>query len=181
MIAMNKLKEEYWDIVGDILNDEHFVILQNDFHHGTTKYNHLIKVSKLSFVISKVLKLKIEETTKAALLHDFFYGERTLKEENSYLKHPHTAALNARYYFNTNDLETSIIETHMYHHVLLKKIFPFVNKTESINVTQGKPKTKEAWVVSISDLLVSILESTLFLKYKFNIAFISLISIIINK
>ena len=31
MIAMNKLKEEYTNIVSDILNDEHFVILQNDF------------------------------------------------------------------------------------------------------------------------------------------------------
>lgn len=170
---MKKLKNEYNYIVKDILNDKNFILLKNDLHHGTSKYNHLVKVSKLSFFLTKVLHLRVKEATKAALLHDFFYGERTLKEENSYLNHPHTAALNAKKYFNTTSLENDIIETHMYHYVLLKKILPFVNKE---NVLGRKPSTKEAWVVSISDLLVSILESTLFLKYKCNYMFITLIS-----
>ena len=64
---MKKLKSEYNNIVKDILDDKNFILLKNDLHHGTSKYNHLVKVSKLSFFITKVLHLRVKEATKVAL------------------------------------------------------------------------------------------------------------------
>ena len=54
------------------------------------------------------------------------FGTRKEKPENSYLRHPVTASLNAQKYFNVSELESEAIKTHMFHHVILKKIFHFL-------------------------------------------------------
>lgn len=56
-------------------------------------------------------------------------------------------------------MEEDIIRTHMFHHVLAKKICPLINIKEHAKIGENKPNYKESWVVSISDMLVSFVES----------------------
>lgn len=152
------MNKKYDKIVEPILNNEKFVLLKNDNHHGTSKYSHCKRVSYLSYIIAKIFKANTRDVASAGLLHDFFYGSRLSKEENSYLKHPLTSSRNASKYFNINDKEKHIIETHMYHNALLKNIMPFTSVEEKNYFKNYQPKNKESIIVCISDLLVSIYE-----------------------
>lgn len=151
-------KLEYKEITNEIINNEYFKLTKNDTHHGSNKYDHLLRVSKCSFVLGKIFKADIKSVTRAALLHDFFFGSRKEKEENSYLNHPKTAAQNAKMYFDITPLEEEAIKSHMFHHVLIKKIFPFINRNEKAKIKNNRPTSKEGWIVCIADLLVSIRE-----------------------
>lgn len=173
---MKKIKNEYNKLTEYIINNKHFIKTKEDVHHGSTKYEHLIRVSKCSYIMSKILRANTKTCVTAGLLHDLFYGERTDKEENSYLNHPNTAAFNAYVFFDINDEEKEAIKTHMFHHVIFKKLCPMFNRKEKANLKESKPASKEAWIVSISDLLVSIYESSKFIEYKLNIAFVLLFS-----
>jgi len=152
------MNKKYNKIVEHILNSEHFVLLKNDNHHGTSKYAHCKRVSYLSYIIAKIFKANTHDVARAGLLHDFFYGSRLATEENSYLRHPLTSSRNASKYFNINELEKNIIETHMYHNALLKNIMPFTKEEEKEYFKNYQPKNKESIIVCVSDLLVSIYE-----------------------
>ena len=63
-----------------------------------------------------------------------------------------------------------------------QKLYLFFNKdNRNLPLKVGKPKSKEGYIVMISDLLVSTYESKTFLKYKFDLAFLLIISIFLNK
>lgn len=153
-----KINKEYEKNVNYILNNENFVLLKNDNHHGTNKYDHCKRVSYLSYLMAKIFRANSKATSRAGLLHDFFYGSRTAKEENSYLKHPLTSAKNAKKYFEIDENEKNIIETHMFHNALLKNMIPFTTEEEKEYFKNYKPKNKESVIVCVSDLLVSIFE-----------------------
>lgn len=153
-----KLNKEYKELTSDILDSDIFKALKNDNHHGTNRYDHCKRVSYLSFLISKLFKANYKEATEAGLLHDFFYGKTGKNNKISYLNHPKTSADNAKKYFNISDTEASIIETHMYHHALLKKVMPFISNEKVEKAKDYKPTSKEGYIVCISDLLVSIFE-----------------------
>lgn len=172
-----ELIKEYREITNNIINNETFKKTKNDFHHGTSKYDHLIRVSKCSFILGKIFRANIKSVTISGLLHDFFFGTRKAKKENSYLNHPKTAAKNAKTYFNINKLEEDAIKSHMYHHVIIKKILPFINRQEKAKVKDYKPNSKEGWIVCISDLLVSIIETVRFeFSYAAKLSFLIIIS-----
>lgn len=160
------LKKEYERITNPIIYNENFILLKYDNHHGSTKYDHCKRVSYLSFLMSKIFKCSSKEVARAGLLHDFFYGTRTSKEENDYLKHPLTSAKNAKKYFIINNEEETIIESHMYHYALVKRISPFMNEEDKEYFKKYKPKNKESVIVCIADLLVSIYE-VFFYKIKY--------------
>ena len=170
-----KLNKEYKEITRDIINNEYFTALKNDTHHGTNRYDHCKRVSYLSFLMTKLLRGKSEDAAKAGLLHDFFFGNTA----NSYLNHPKTSAINAKKYFSINDFEAEIIETHMYHYALVKKALPFINHDDKVIAKDYKPKSKEGYIVCISDLLVSIFELGFFkVRYSFCLYLIFIINII---
>ncbi len=174
-----ELISEYKQITEKIINNDKFQKTKEDLHHGSNKYEHLIRVSKCSFILGKIFKANIESVTKAALLHDFFFGSRKTKKENSYLNHPKTAAKNAKTYFNINKLEEDAIKSHMYHHVIIKKVLPFINRNEKAKVKDYKPNSKEGWIVCISDLIISIVETIRFeLTYIVKLSFLIIISAI---
>ena len=170
---------EYYRLAGNILTNDYFLALKKDNHHGTNKYDHCKRVSYISFLLAKILKADKREVVRAGLLHDFFYGERTEKEENSYLKHPKTSAINAKKYFNVSDKEAKDIETHMFHHVLIKKILPFVNYKEKAKIKDNCPKSKEAAIICFSDLLVSVYEFEKYrLRYGISLTFVFLLNLL---
>ncbi len=174
-----KLKKDYNNLVENILNNEKFLLLKDDCHHGTNKYDHCKRVSYLSYIFAKAFKANKEEAARAGLLHDFFYGTRTTNEENSYLRHPLTSAINAKENFSISEKEIDIIKSHMYHYALVNRISPFT-KEETIEYLQSyKPKDKESVIVCVSDLLISIYEVLTYkIRYEFCLYLIFIFNII---
>lgn len=177
-----KANNEFESLVSDILENKYFLETKHDLHHGTSKYEHSIRVAKLSYKLGKMFNADIKSVTRAGLLHDFFLGTRKEKPENSYLRHPVTASINAKKYFNVNELESEAIKTHMFHQVLLKKIFPFVNRKENASIKEFKPKSREGWIICASDLIVSIMECERFqFSYVANVTLLLIFNIIMFK
>ena len=142
-----KKRLDYDNIVKDILDNEEFKKLHLEPHHGISRYDHVLRVSKVSYFIARNLKLNhLEEITRAALLHDFYF-DKNLAEYDAYeklSKHPYQALKEASKYYNLTDLEKDIIVKHMYPH------------------TKEKPKYVGSYLVSISDKLVATYEMTRF-------------------
>lgn len=177
-----RLECEFDSIVSDILKNDHFLETKKDLHHGTSKYEHSLRVAKLSYRLSKFFKADVSATTRAGLLHDFFFGTRKEKPENSYLRHPVTAAANAKKYFNVSSKEAEAIKTHMFHQVILKKIFPFINRKEKASIKEFKPKSKEGWIICASDLIISVIECERFqFTYVANVALLIIFNVILFK
>lgn len=173
---------EFESLVSDILNNKYFLETKHDLHHGTSKYEHSIRVAKMSYRLSYLFHADVSCATRAGLLHDFFFGTRKERPENSYLRHPVTAANNAKKYFNVTEKEREAIKTHMFHHVVIKKIFPFINPKEKASIKEFKPKSKEGWIVCASDLIVSIMECERFeFSYAANVTLLLIFNMIMFK
>ena len=141
--------KEFMNYTSGILEHEEFIKTKNIVHHGGTRYNHSLKVAYLSYKISKGLKCDVSSATRAGALHDFFLqrDDRNIATEaKMFVKHPSIAKKNAINYFGINEKEQNIIESHM---------FPF---------STVAPKSKEAWIVTISDKIVSAIEASLNVK-----------------
>lgn len=157
---MSKFKE-FDDIVKDILKNKEFCELDNEYHHGITRYGHSMRVAKLSYNIARYFNLKnYEEMTRAALLHDFFKREEIKSE---WLKvafdHPMKAYENASKYYELNEMQKNIIQSHM---------FP---------LSYVLPRYKESWIVSLVDKTVATYEYT---RYKATITTTIYIMFIFN-
>ena len=134
-----KDNHDYLLIIDDILNSHEFNKLKNIVHHGTTRYTHSIRVSYMSFKISKLLKLDYKSVAKAGLLHDFFLSEVGRSSKSRVLStftHPKKASKNAKDHFGITEKEKNIIESHM---------FPFCLTL---------PIYSESWMVILSDKIV---------------------------
>lgn len=162
-----KLFKEYKEYTSEILNNEKFEILKNDIHHGSNKYAHCKRVSFLSYILAKLFRGNCREVARGGLLHDFFFGSRTACKENDYLVHPITSVNNAKMYFNINSKEENIIKSHMFHHAILKKFTFFMKEEDKQYFKENKPKSREAIIVCLSDLLVSVYEVLVF-KIRYN-------------
>ncbi len=139
-----KKEVEFNIIVNDILKCDEFIDLKYEIHHGISRLEHSLNVAKLTYLMCKFLHIKkLEETTRAALLHDFFKDKEV--KSFRFLNHPDSAINNASLYFQINDFQKNIIGAHM---------FP---------VTKVLPKYKESWLVSLSDKIMAVNEC---LRYK---------------
>ncbi len=151
MIIMSN-KKIYYNIYNEFYNVNKYRELKSMIHHGNNRLDHINRVSKMSFYLSKFLKLDYVSCTRGALLHDFFTSD-DIKRNGKYKKflknHPKIALENSRKYFELNEIEEDIIISHM---------FP---------VVKGKPKYAESKVVCLSDKLVSFYE---FFRYQFKLS-----------
>lgn len=142
-MTVNK-EVEFNRIVNDILKNDNFIELKYELHHGISRIEHSLSVAKLTYLFCKVFHLKkCEETTRAALLHDF-YKDSELSGVK-FVNHPEKAMQNAQKSFNIDTFQSNIIASHM---------FP---------MCKVLPKYKESWLVSCADKIVAIKECT---KYK---------------
>lgn len=131
-------KREYLSIVRDILNNEDFQKLKDYYHHNSSIYDHVVRVSYISYKVCKKLNLDYVSGARGALLHDFFlYDWRQYKKEKHDMSHgynhPLEALENAQKHFVVNKIEEDIIIKHMW-----PKSF-------------GTPKYKESLVVTLVD------------------------------
>lgn len=146
-----------------ILTHNEFIKTKSIVHHGTTRYNHSVRVAYLSYLVSKTLGLDTKAIIKGAVLHDFFLvrnDETPVSQTKMLIDHPKLAKENAKYYFGINEKEQNIIESHM---------FPISNTV---------PKFKESWVVSICDKLISSFESLTYVKSHVNVWIVLLLNLI---
>ena len=160
----NKIKRDnnYIEIVDHILKNKEFNEIKNIEHHGTTRYEHSLRVSYYSYRISKLLHLDYIETARAGLLHDFFLNDndRSIKDRFiSTFVHPKKAVDNAIRVFGVNEKEMNIIRSHM---------FP-------INIIV--PKYAESWIVSLVDKIVGTYEFSKKFGYIANIYLLFLLNI----
>lgn len=147
---MKKLKEESFylnkefnSIITDIIKNEEFQGMKKITHHGITRFNHSLRVSYYTYLVTKKLKLNYVEATRAALLHDFFTDETSgMKTKEALKQHPKIAVENSKKYFELSKMQEDIIEKHMY------------------PITKKLPKYKESWVVDIVDDVASLYERT---------------------
>lgn len=133
---------EFMNIVKNILDSDDFNKLRNIEHHGTTRYNHSIKVAYKSYRMAKRMRLDYKAVAKAGLMHDFFLSEvgRGFKTRIlSTFTHPKKASKNAMK-FGISDKEKNIIESHM---------FPFCLTL---------PLYFESWIVIVSDKFIGMKE-----------------------
>ena len=142
-------KQIYYDIYKEFYDVNKYRELKSIIHHGNNRLDHISRVAKMSFYMSKFLHLDYVSCTRGALLHDFFTSEDLNRNDESYKEflndHPSIALDNANYYFEVNDIEKDIITSHMY------------------PVVKGKPKYKESEIVCFCDKVVSVFE---FFKYQ---------------
>lgn len=111
--------QEYMEIVGDLLEDEELLKLDEiTHHHYTTRLIHSLFVSYTSYKLAKSMNLDHVSTARAGLLHDFFLEEREeveLLDRGSHnVVHPQIALENAEKITDLNKVEKDIILKHMF-------------------------------------------------------------------
>lgn len=154
--------EFYW-LIKPIIDNKEYQKIKQIAHHGTTRYDHSMRVAYYTYIVTKFLHLEYQDTTKAALLHDFFTDE--VKDKNMIArlrKHPECAVQNASVHFELNDKQIDIIKTHM---------FP---------ITFTPPKYIESWIVDIVDDVVAIYEKGYNLGNEFKTAITFMFIFLIN-
>lgn len=142
-MSINNIDKRYMKLVNEILTDTDFNKTKELVHHGQNRYDHLLRVSYLSYKITKMLGLDYKSTARGGLLHDFFFErvDVSTKERRKLLtKHPEYALNNSIKKFDLNDKEKDIILNHM---------FP---------ITFSPPKYAEAWIVDAIDNAVAVYE-----------------------
>ena len=148
-------------IAKDIIEKDKFKSLKNDPHHGLTRYDHVLRVAKNTYRLSKIMKMDYISATRGALLHDYFNDSdyQNTKGMKKGSLHPVIALNNARREYHLNDKEENIIISHMYP----------MGKT--------KPNCKESWLVTGVDKSVALYECV---RFKFKDYFVLLFTIIVN-
>ena len=156
-------KQDFEMACNDILINDKFNALKHELHHGISRYDHSLRVARLTYKFTKFLHMKnADVATRAALLHDFYVEEDFDNERSSINKlttHPQIAATNAKKYYKIGKLEENIIKSHM---------FPMKGEL---------PRYKESWVVSTMDKTAAIYEMCCF---KFSLAVNILLLFIFN-
>lgn len=135
-------------IAEEIINKDKFQSLKYEPHHGLTRYDHVLRVAKNTYKVSKIFHLDYVSATRGALLHDYFNDSeyKSTKGLKKGSMHPVIALNNARCDFKLNKKEENIIVSHM---------FP---------MGEVKPNCKESWIVTVIDKTVALYECS---KFKF--------------
>ena len=135
------MKDEFNEIISDILENKEFNELKKCKHHGITRFDHCMNVAYFTYKLTRKTNKNYKEVTRAAILHDFFTNEvENMMPLKKYTDHPKFALENSKKYFKLNELQEDIILSHM---------FP---------VGLRVPKYKESWLVDFVDDVSAIYE-----------------------
>ncbi len=87
---LNKLDEEYIEIIKPIITNKEFIKRKNYHHHEhRSVYGHSLMVSLNSYLIAKKLGLDYKAAAIGGLLHDFYYKDWQLDKERKPLLESH--------------------------------------------------------------------------------------------
>ncbi|MDP9312434.1 MAG: HD domain-containing protein [Chloroflexota bacterium] len=120
--------------VTDLLDHPKVVETQQHMHHSISKHDHLARTARISYKLARLMRADIRVCVRAAMIHDIDSRLGTLTT------HGRIAAAWAAAQGECDEV-CHAIETHMY---------PF----------GPKPRTREAWVVSLADKAASITDLT---------------------
>ncbi len=140
---MTKSQNQEFDLlIKDIINNPNFRELDNEMHHGISRYGHSYRVAEGVYKLTKKLHFNYKEATRAALLHDFYFNYQLEEngEAKNLVEHPNMALLNASKYYELSELQKNMIASHM---------FP---------LSKVLPKYKESICITIVDKVVAIYE-----------------------
>lgn len=165
MNLMNRIYKdnEYMSVAKPILTHKEFMKTKSIVHHGNTRYNHSVRVSYVAYKLSKILGFDNDAVIRAGALHDFFLirdDKNIMTSTKMLIEHPKIAKENAINYFGINEKEQNIIESHM---------FP---------ISDVVPKSKEAWLVTLSDKIVALFEGAIRAKAQVTVWMLFLINFI---
>lgn len=141
-----KEKEEFNEIIGDIVKHKKVREMRNYNHHSNTNcFKHSMHVSYYNYKLCKLLNLDEKAGAKAGLLHDMFlydwHQHKPEKGERLHgFEHPVKSLKNAQSYFKLTKKEGDIIAKHM---------FP---------LTITPPKYKETFIIILTDKFCSVCE-----------------------
>ena len=129
-----KAKSAIHFIGSDLLHHPKVVETQAHVHHAISKHDHLVRTARISYRLARMLKADVDICVRAAIIHDIDSRLGTLST------HGKIAAVWAE---GLGECEAvcHAIETHMY---------PF----------GPKPRTREAWVLSLADKAASLTDIT---------------------
>ena len=143
---------EYMGYVADLLVAPAVQKLANyTQHHFSTRLEHCITVSYVSYKLAKKMNLDARATARAGLLHDLFYYDwRTTKFDRGTHAwiHPRIAVRNAEKLTQLTPKEKDIIMKHMF------------------GATLYPPKYSEGYIVSLVDKYSATSEYLMHLKQK---------------
>ncbi|MFC4652032.1 HD domain-containing protein [Lactococcus nasutitermitis] len=144
---------EYMSYVGHFLEMPELKKLDSIVHHYTsTRLQHCLKVSYMSYVIAKKHGLNAKATARAGLFHDLFYydwRDTKFTKSHAYV-HPRIAYRNACKLTTISPLEKDIIIKHMW------------------GATLAPPRYKESFIVTFVDDYVAMQEGKTTAKFKWN-------------
>ena len=130
----------FFDVVENIyFSDEVQSLSQYEQHLEINRLQHITSVAFVAYCFCREHGLDYESAARAAVMHDLFYYDWRDAETGRWhklhgYKHPKYAAMNAKeLYPSLSKLEEDIISRHMW------------------PLTPALPKTKEGFVVSLSD------------------------------
>ncbi|MDR2834211.1 MAG: HD domain-containing protein [Streptococcaceae bacterium] len=139
-----KNDQEYMSYVEDLMETPEVKLL-GEFvqHYHSTRLQHSIDVSYLSYKLAKKIKGDAKATARAGLLHDLFYYDwrdtKFASGSHAYM-HPRVAVDNALKITELNKVERDIILKHMW------------------GATLAFPKYRESYVVTLVDKYCAIKE-----------------------
>lgn len=140
----------YYYLVEDLLENETVLRMKEFTHHGeTTCFQHCLNVSYYNYKLCGFFSLNQRAGARAGLLHDLFLYDwhiyKPAKGERLHgFTHAKTALKNVRENFYISDLESDMIEKHM---------FP-------LNIT-ALPKYRETLVIVLVDKYCGLLETVI--------------------
>lgn len=116
-------KEEFLDLVQDILENPEYQKLAKYKHHSSSILDHCLQVGYLSYLAGRKLGMNAKALARGGVLHDFFlydwrsdrfhYSLHDFKNSHAF-RHPKIALENAEKHFKVNRLEKDIILHHMW-------------------------------------------------------------------
>ncbi|MBA3943600.1 MAG: HD domain-containing protein [Herpetosiphonaceae bacterium] len=122
-------------LINDLLEDPKVQETQTHMHHSISKHDHLLRSARISYKLARVMKADIATCVRAAMIHDIDSRLGTLTTHGGIAAR--WAAAHGESYAVCH-----AIETHMY---------PF----------SPRPRTREAWVVSLADKAASLTDLTI--------------------
>lgn len=118
------------EYVTDLLAHPKVIETQSHMHHSISKHDHLSRTARISYKLARLMRADIRVCVRAAMIHDIDSRLGTLTTHG-------TVAAQWAAAQGECDAVCHAIETHMY---------PF----------GPKPRTREAWVVSLADKAASL-------------------------
>ncbi len=137
---MKKINEFYF-LTNDLLNNKLILNMQNLEHHcdNSSLLEHLMHTSYTALLLADFFKANKKEVARAALLHDFRVSNDI--KIRGWFVHSKFSANAALTHFDISSNEYFSIQSHMW----------------PLNISLT-PKTKEAFIVNISDTYCAIIE-----------------------